>query len=73
MRRRKQSVAEQIAQQLGGTWRAIRDGFGWRYESTDGREVRRYAAPVLDYDGYSDTKFAAVYEESGTGRSVIVV
>lgn len=72
MAKRKEPVADQIARQLGGSWRAVRDGWGYRYESADGREVRRYAYPVSDWTGYSDTEFTTVYEEVGTGRRVYV-
>ena len=68
----RESIADQIARQLGGNWHAVRNGFGWRYESDDGREVRRYAYPVADWTGYSDSEFTTVYEETGTGKRVYV-
>lgn len=69
---RRVSIARRLEEELGGRWRAVRDGFGWRYECSDGREVRRYAAPVLDYDGYSDTKFNSYYSADGGWTPVLV-
>lgn len=61
MKERTETITQQIARQLGGVWKAVRDGWGWMYECDDGRTVRRYAECVLTYDGYSDEKFNTVY------------
>lgn len=61
---KRRPIAAQLAERLGGSWRAVRDGFGWMYRCDDGRTVRRYGEPVLGYDGYSDTEFNTVYYAS---------
>lgn len=58
--KRKSTIAQQLAKRFGGEWRAVRDGFSWRWEGPDGRIVRCYAESILDYDGYSDTEFRRV-------------
>jgi len=66
--KRKRPIAEQLKVVLGGDWKAVRDGFCWYYVSTDGRTVRRYAEPILEWDGYSDTNFAIVYYDDQGNR-----
>lgn len=61
MSAKRLSIAAQLTKRLGGEWRAVRDGFGWRWVGPDGRTVRAYAQPVLGFDGYSDTEFLTVY------------
>lgn len=58
-------VARQLESLLGGSWKAVREGFGWVYECSDGRIVRSYASPILEYDGYSDSKFNIFYSVDG--------
>ena len=72
-------IVKQLNQRLGGTWKAVRSdlsGFGWMYvQDGTGRTVRPYAESVLDYDGYSDTKFVTVYIDNNgvtVGRAGVV-
>ena len=65
---RRHPIAKQLSEKLGGNWRAVRNGFGWYWVCSDGREVRKYAEGVLDYDGYSDSEFYTVYYDKGGKR-----
>lgn len=38
------SITEYLNENYGGTWRAVRNGFGWAYECDDGRAAQWYAA-----------------------------
>ncbi len=68
----KRPIAQQIEAQLGGTWRAVRNGFGWKWEDATGRVVRAYSESVMDYTGWSDSVFNTVFIEDKTGRRVFV-
>lgn len=67
---RKGSIARQLHDRLGGSWRAVRDPgeFHYRWENDQGWEVRAYGEPVLGYDGYSDTEFNRIYLLSTAGK-----
>lgn len=66
-------IVKQLERLLGGNWKAIRNGFCWFYRCNDGREVRRYAAPVLGYDGYSDDEFNVIYSLDGGWTTLPVI
>lgn len=70
---RKEPVAQQLARVLGGSWKAVRCGFGYEYHGPNGRIVRSYAEPILDYDGYSDTRFLVYYSEDGGWTKALIV
>ncbi len=65
---RHKPIAQQLAEKYGGEWKTVRNGFGWYYVGPSGRKVRRYAQPILDWDGYSDTEFAVVYLDNKGNR-----
>jgi hypothetical protein len=54
-------VVVQLAEQLGGKWKAIRDGFGWYWVGPNGRTIRPYSELIMGYDGYLDDKFNIAY------------
>jgi hypothetical protein len=63
----RQSVCRQLESATGKKWRAVRDGFTWKYVSGK-RTVRKCLESVLDWDGYSDTKFHKVYYDDQGNR-----
>jgi hypothetical protein len=65
---RSKTITVQLGELCGGTWEAVRDGFGWRYTSNTGHTVRVYAEPVFGWDGYSDVNFNRVYEDEAGRR-----
>ncbi len=54
----KQPIVKQLAAAFGGEWKAVRDGFGWRWEGP-GRTVRAYSQLANAWDG--DDSFMTVY------------
>lgn len=66
MAKRREPLADIIARNLGGNWRAERWGFGWRYMCDDGRTITRYARPCFQFGEYSDSRFFGFYAIDGT-------
>ncbi len=65
---KKRPIADQLADILGGKWKAIRDGMSWYYKCSDDRVVRPYSESILGYDGYSDDNFQTVYYDNSGNR-----
>lgn len=61
MTKKHTPISVQLAKDGGGTWKAVRYGFGWEWVCDDGRIVRRYAEPALGFDGYKDDEFNTIY------------
>lgn len=66
----KKSVAQRLSEALKVGVKAVRpEGcFGWEWHTEDGRVVRRYAEPYLEYNGCSGSKFATFYSADGWTR-----
>lgn len=64
-RSRKRPIAAQLADKLGGTWFAVRDGFCWHYVSADGRTVRPYSQLTPQYDGDDETCMTVYIDDQG--------
>lgn len=62
------SIVKQLNDKLHGNWKAVRDGFGWKWVNDQGREVKAYAESIATYDGYSDDEFATVYIDNNGVR-----
>lgn len=44
-------------------WKAVRDGFGWRWKHPNGQEIRAYAQSAPRYDGDDDSWETVYYDE----------
>ena len=44
-------LVKQLAEKLGGTWKAERYGFGWCWKCEDGRTVRAYSQLTPGWEG----------------------
>ena len=62
-RKTKSKIALQLQERLGGVWKAVRDGFGWRWISEDGREVRAFAQSTMN--DWGDDWFTVYYDNEG--------
>lgn len=58
---KKKTISQKLSERVGGNWRAVKIGFSYEYHCNDGRIAAPYFESVLDWDGYSDTKFNIVY------------
>lgn len=55
----RKPIVRQLGEVCGGRWRAVRDGFGWRWEDDAGHSVRVYAQLNNAWDG--DDSYTCVY------------
>lgn len=61
-------IAKRLSERFGGEFKAVRCGFGWEYVRADGLTFTRCAESVMDYDGWSDTRFYVIYESNRGDR-----
>jgi hypothetical protein len=58
-------ITKQLTDKLGGRWKAVRHGFGWKWLSDDGREVNAYSKLAPKYDGDDDYCITVYIDSSG--------
>lgn len=60
----KPTIRDQLQSKFGGEWKAIRDGFGWRW-SNGVKDVHACSQLTPRYDGDDETCVIAYEDECG--------
>lgn len=64
------NAKDYLSRNVGGTWKAVRNGFGWAYESDDGRRAE-WRAEVGGFCGDDDIGSGLyVFKGDGTHERV---